>query len=106
MLGGWALWLTLIVSAYGIDASERFAPQWVKRADIPDTLASVMIIAALPVEYGGYFLVWGEGGPPDSLKGWPFNTLVGLVLYGALGVIAAAIYVQSKRRNEKRANPP
>jgi len=95
MLAGWALWPTLIVAAYGIDASERFAPQWVIRSDIPDTLASVLIVAAWPVAAGGWLFIWGDGPqPPEWVTGWPFNVAVGLLLYGTLGAIAGAIYAR------------
>jgi hypothetical protein len=97
MLIGWALWLAIIAAAYGADASERYAPQWVKRADIPDMLATVLIVAAVPIKYGGWLLTWGDGGqPPEWVTGWPLNVAVGLILYGALGIVVAAILTRRK----------
>jgi len=101
MVAGWAVWLILMAGAYGVDASERFAPMWVREADIPDTVATALIVAALPVKFGGWLFIWGDGPqPPEWVSGLPLNTLVGLVLYGSLGVAAAAIYGRGKRRSK------
>ena len=53
-LCGWGL-VALIVAAHGIDASERYAPQWVKLADllarynVNDYAASVKVYANVAV---------------------------------------------------------
>ena len=97
MFAGWAFWLILIVAAYSVDASEQFIPKGARKADIPDTVATVLIVAAFPVKVGGWLFLWGDGSqPPEWVTGLPFNALIGLALYGTLGIIVGTIYGRRK----------
>ena len=90
VLAGWGLWLAFYAAAYAVEASETYWPKMLRDADLPDTIGTVLLVAALPVAAGGWLFVWGDGAqPPSWVTGIPFNVLVGLALYGALGVLAA-----------------
>jgi len=100
VLSGWTLWIALYASAFAVEASETYFPKFLRDADVPDTLGTVLLVAAVPVAAGGWLFIWGDGPqPPEWVTGVPFNVAVGLLLYGALGVIAAAIYA---RRHKPR----
>jgi hypothetical protein len=91
ILAGWLLSATLYAGAHAIEASERYWPRMLRDADVPDTLGSGLLIAAMPVTFAG----WDGEQPPDWM---PFD----LMLYGLLGVVATAIFARWQSARMRR----
>ena len=101
VVAGWALWGALIGAGYACEAFETWFPKWAHKADIPDTLGTVLIVAALPVAVGGWLFIWGDGPqPPPWVTSVPFNVAVGLILYGLLGGVIAIIYGRRRKQQQ------
>jgi ABC-type Na+ efflux pump permease subunit len=90
MLAGWALWMMLFAIGWGFLRGPSF---------VPAPVGNAAAIAALPIAWGGWVFVWGDGPgqPPAWATAMPFSVVFGLLLYGALGIAASAIYARLRK---------
>jgi hypothetical protein len=90
MLVGWALWAVLYAIGYGYLTGRSF---------LPGPVGFVVALASMPIGFGGWVYVWGDGGGPAfALSIW-FSVMVGLLLYGALGLAVGAIISRLRKRS-------
>ena len=91
MLAGWALWGVLFAIAYMYLAGGGF---------LPGIVGFPAAVIALPIAWGGWVYIWGDGPgqPPTWATTMWLSVVFGLVLYGALGAMAGAIYARIRRR--------
>lgn len=96
IFAGWVLWSVLFAITYVVLKTGN--------ARLPESKALRYVInatsvAAMPIAIGGFLYVWGDGAgqPPEWATTMPFSAVVGLVLYGAIGMMAAAIYGRLRR---------
>ena len=94
MLAGWALWGVLFTIGYPYVTGARIFPEVLRDSEAFAHIAHAAAIAALPIAWGGWLFIWGDGPgqPPSWATTMWFTVVFGLVLYGALCVAAAAIY--------------
>ncbi|MCC6492583.1 MAG: hypothetical protein IT424_06135 [Pirellulales bacterium] len=87
MLCGWALFAV----GFGYVTGEGLA--------VGGYVGFAAAVASMPVSFGGWVFVWGDG--PGQPPAWAttmwFSVLLGLVLYGALGALAAAVWSRFRR---------
>jgi hypothetical protein len=101
VVAGWILWLALVCTAIAMEALEPRFPRWVVDADLPDTIGGVCRVAAWPIAVGGWQFIWGDGPQsPSWVTSLPFNVLVGLVLYGSIGMFIGAVYDRLKKQKK------
>jgi hypothetical protein len=90
---GWALFALLFAVGYAYVTGNGF-PRW-----MPGRIGSVAAIASMP-GFAWWALVSGDG--PGQLPAFAntvwFSAVFGLILYGALGATAGAIYGRLRRR--------
>ncbi|BBO34584.1 hypothetical protein [Lacipirellula parvula] len=97
MLAGWALWAAFFAVAYVVmQRGTAILPE----PGVFKNLISVITIAAMPIAIGGFLFVWGDGAgqPPPFMTTMWFNIVFGLILYGALGAMAGAIYGRLRKK--------
>ena len=96
MLSGWALWGVFFAMGYWYLRGDGFP----KDSKVFGYVGFTAAIAALPIAWGGWVFVWGDG--PGQPPAWAttmwFSVVFGLVLYGALGIAASEIYYRLRRR--------
>jgi hypothetical protein len=98
IMAGWAFWLALLAIYFGTHGSAHFAPRPVRQ--LAYTLDMVVAVATWPVVGIGTLLFdWQTGPQPEPwVTGMPFNVVVGLTIYGVLGLVVGALYSWWRRR--------
>jgi hypothetical protein len=90
ILAGWLLWGVLFAIGYGYLTGHGL---------LPGSIGFAAAVVAMPVSFGGWVYVWGDG--PGQPPAWAttmwFSVVLGLVLYGALGMMVAAIYSRLRK---------
>jgi hypothetical protein len=91
MLAGCALWGVLFVIGYLHLAGGGF---------LPGVVGFWAAVIALPIAWGGWVFVWGDGPgqPPAWATTFWFSVVFGLLLYGTLGAMTGALYARIRRR--------
>jgi hypothetical protein len=94
---GVIFWGTALLSVFAFEASEKFAPDWVVKLDLPDTLGSICAIFAVPVIIFGFAFIWGDDPPYAWLNNIAFNIGFAVVLYGTIGALVGN-WIGSERK--------
>ena len=102
ILAGWGFWLLLLAVYYTFRGSTHLAPRPVRH--LAQVAMQIETVATWPVAAGGALLLDWQTGPQPApwVTGKPFNVVVGLALYGALGLVVGAIH--SRWRSRTRVN--
>jgi hypothetical protein len=92
VLAGWALWAAVFAIGYGYLTGDGLV--------IGGRTGFAAAVLSMPVSFGGWVYIWGDGPgqPPAFVNALWFTVLLGLVLYGALGAMAAAVYARLRNR--------
>ena len=93
---GAAFWTLSAVGAFMSDSP--WLPTCFERYDLADTVGSILTVIAAPIPMAGYFLFWGEAGPPCQflVSRW-FTIGFGLSVYSLFGAFVG-LFVSRKRR--------
>jgi hypothetical protein len=70
--------------------------KWQLLPSLLGLLQGLCLLIAAPVGWGGYFLVWGDNGPPPWAKGVAVHVIFGLCFYGLLGAIAGTMFYRKR----------
>jgi hypothetical protein len=68
-------------------------PRW-----LPGHIGFVAALASMPIGFGGWLYVWGDAGGLALHPG--FSVLVGLPLYGILGLTVGATFSRLRKRSK------
>jgi hypothetical protein len=94
LIAGWALWIVLAAVERVYSVSVVSVPQSVRV--VADPVMTVVGLVAWPLALGGWFL-WGENYLTIT-SNMPLNVVIGLTLWGGLGVLAAVLIHRRRPR--------
>ncbi len=76
-------------------------PDIVRDSTIIELLSSACAVLAVPFAIGGWFLIWGDNGPPYPFLDHAFvNILVGITLCTALCLCLSSLSGRVKRNRD------